>query len=532
MQQQEMWQAQWYREGFFRDETLADLIRATARTHPDSYVALESDVRPGRMTLAEIWTESERAAGAMHRLGIGAGDVVAIQLPNWIEALVLCQAAQLLGAVMLPITAILGSAEVEYIVGDSGAKALFIPELWRGRDYREMIPALAAAPAMKRIVVIGDEAPAPALNWRDFLAGGDTALPPCPARADDVALLIYTSGTTSRPKGVLHTHNSLLCDARNNGLCWGEQVNATYLSPWPFGHIAGLLSFTHVWMHGCNVVCADRWEPEHVARLVEKHRVGATSGVPWFLQSLMDAADATGADISSLKNYGTGATNVDPRLVQRCNERGILCYRQYGSTEHPTVTSGLPEDPLEKRIRTEGRCFPGNRVRILDDDGNDVPAGVDGEIATAGPERFIGYKDAARNADAFTADGWFLTGDIGNLDAEGYLTITDRKKDIIIRGGENISSREVEECLQHHPAVVEAAAVAMADARLGEKVCVFVALRPGHSLALTTVVEHFAQRGMAKQKTPERIVEIEALPRNATGKVLKEVLRQRLKQEG
>src|SRR5690606_17327485 len=157
-------------------------------------------------------------------------------------------------------------------------------------------------------------------------------------------------------------------------------------------------------------------------------------------QSLLDAAAAHDIDISSLRNYGTGATNVPSDLIRRCTELGIFCYRQYGSTEHPTVTSGVPGDPVEKLIYTEGRCIGGNRIRVLDDDGNDVPAGVDGEIATVGAERCIGYRDDKRNAEAFTADGWFLTGDIGHLDAEGYLTITDRKKDIIIRGGENISS--------------------------------------------------------------------------------------------
>jgi non-ribosomal peptide synthetase component E (peptide arylation enzyme) len=220
---------------------------------------------------------------------------------------------------------------------------------------------------------------------------------------------------------------------------------------------------------------------------------------------------------------------VPSDLIRRCTELGIFCYRQYGSTEHPTVTSGVPGDPVEKLIYTEGRCLGGNRIRILDDNGNELPAGVDGEIATAGAERCLGYNSDARNAEAFTQDGWFLTGDIGHLDAEGYLTITDRKKDIIIRGGENISSREVEECLLRHPAVAEAAAVAMPDARLGEKVCVFVVLRAGQTLTLERVVDHFAASGLAKQKTPERIIEIGALPRTATGKVQKEVLRKQLR---
>ncbi len=530
MQNQTEWQSQWYRDGFFRDDTLVDVIKRSARNHPDAYLCLESDVRPGRITAADLLRESERLASALYASGIRADDVVAIQLPNWVEAIALCEACALLGAVMLPITAIFGAAELEYILDNSGAKIVFMPGLWRKRDYRDSVAQLRAKTRLDTIVIIDDSAPAGAITWSEFRERTGGSFPPTAAKADDVVAMIYTSGTTSNPKGVLHTHNTLLSDSRAAIAFWQESITKTYLSPWPFGHIAAQLSYIHFWADGANLVLTDRWEPLEVARIVERHRVAATTGVPYFLQSLMDAADANNIDISSMESYGTGATNVPPDLIRRCTQRGIFCYRQYGSTEHPTVTSGVPGDPVEKLITTDGRCIGGNRIRILDDNGIDLPPGVDGEIATAGPERCIGYNDDKRNAESFTSDGWFLTGDIGNLDEGGYLTITDRKKDIIIRGGENISSREVEECLLRHPAVAEAAAVAMPDAKLGEKVCAFVVLKPAAELTLAQVIEHFAASGLAKQKTPERIIEISALPRTATGKVQKEVLRKQLRQ--
>jgi non-ribosomal peptide synthetase component E (peptide arylation enzyme) len=209
----------------------------------------------------------------------------------------------------------------------------------------------------------------------------------------------------------------------------------------------------------------------------------------------------------------------------------LHAYRIYGLTEHPTVTAGLYSDIASKRVRTDGRGLPGCDVRILNEQGNDVPLGQAGEIATIGPDQFIGYLDPQHEATAFTPDGWFLTGDIGTIDAEGYLTVTDRKKDIIIRGGENISSREVEETLASHAAVADCAAVAMPDASLGERVCAYVVLRPGAHLSFDDVAQHFRARGLARQKTPEALRFIDRLPRNAAGKVEKHVLRARLRGE-
>jgi acyl-CoA synthetase (AMP-forming)/AMP-acid ligase II len=247
---------------------------------------------------------------------------------------------------------------------------------------------------------------------------------------------------------------------------------------------------------------------------------------PFHLTGVLDAADRDARDLSSLTDIVLGATPVPSALIERCAGRGMRPYRSYGSSEMPSVTMGRPDDPLEKRLTTEGRPMPGAEIRFVDDEGNDV---VEGELAVRGPELFLGYADEALNQNAFLPGGWFLTGDIGRFDPDGFLRITDRKKDVIIRGGENIASREVEEVLASHPAIREAAVVAAPDARMGEVVCAFVIAQPGAKVTLESIGAHFAAAGIARQKTPERIVLVEDFPRNSTGKIMKNELRDQVR---
>jgi acyl-CoA synthetase (AMP-forming)/AMP-acid ligase II len=274
-------------------------------------------------------------------------------------------------------------------------------------------------------------------------------------------------------------------------------------------------------------VLLDAWDPSLAARLIEEHRIESTAGTPYFVTSLFAAADAEGRDLSSLTKFMVGAANVPRAVIDLAEERGVAAYRAYGSTEHPTVTSGSPEDPIDARATTDGQVTPGNEVRIVDDDGRDVAPGARGEVVTRGPEHILGYTDPAVDVDAFLPGGWFRTGDIGVLD-DGFLTIVDRKKDIIIRGGENIASKEVEDLLVEHWGIADAAAVAVPDARLGETVGVFVVLVPGASLDLDDVRRYFRAAGVAVQKTPERLEVVDELPRGPGGKVLKVELRERL----
>jgi acyl-CoA synthetase (AMP-forming)/AMP-acid ligase II len=491
-----------------------------------------SDEHPAEATLAEMHAQSLRLASALRALGLGPGDVVAVQVPNWLEGALMFQAAMLLGVVTLPIVHIYGPAEVGFILRQSGARAFVCPARWRQIDYLARLERLdrSSLPALEHVIVIGERAPAGALTWRELLARATPHFEAPRISSDDVCMLVYTSGTTAAPKGVQHSHNTLLAEVR--GLRRARDANArpvTGLSAFPAGHIAGVLGLTRLYLHGNSTVLMDAWDAEQAAELVERHRVVSTSGTPFHLAGLLDAAERTTRNIGSLFGYVVGAASVPPALVERAEKAGVRTLRSYGSSEHPTISAGSPLDPLAKRSTTDGRILPGNEIRIVDDDGRDPPTGSAGEILSRGPELFVGYRDEELDLESFLPGGWFRTGDVGVLDADGFLAITDRKKDIIIRGGENIASKEVEDLLALHPAVQEAAVVAAPDPRYGERVCAFVVVRRGETLDLAGVQQLFVAAGVAKQKTPERLELVSELPRTPSGKVKKFELRSRLR---
>ena len=385
---------------------------------------------------------------------------------------------------------------------------------------------------LPRLVVIGDDVRPGEVPWAAL--ANQRPLEQSPRRtADDDCLVVYTSGTTGDPKGVRHTTTTLLAEVETVAAAseWGlggpEPV--VHLAAFPAGHMAGVSGLLRTMLLGISTVVMDRWDAALAAELIERHRVTATSGAPFFLASLLDAAERDGRDLTSLGSYLVGAGSVPRSLVERADAAGIPVFRSYGATEHPTVTLGRPSDTLAQRAGTDGVPTPGTEVRIVDDAGRDVGPGVDGEVLTRGPERFVGYTDPSLDAEVLLNGGWYRTGDIGRLDTSGRLTITDRLKDLIVRGGENIASKEVEDVLTTHPDVVEVAAVGRPDERYGERVAVFVRLRPGARLDVDDVATHFATAGIARQKTPEHVVAVDELPRTASGKVRKDLLRARLR---
>ena len=516
---------EWYERGFYSRETLPEALAAGCAKHAGRKLVFHAQGRTQSHAVETLYERGRSMAGALRRLGIRAGDVVGIQVPNRVEGYVAFLGAMLAGAVVLPIVHIYGAREVGYLLRESGAKALFVPDRWRRIDYLERLEGLRDVPQLEHRIVIGEDVPAGCIAWDELQASGDFTQPPL--RADDLALILFTSGTTSHPKGVLHSHNSLLAELR--AAFKPEGKPSVVLSPWPAGHIAGVLSILRLYFSGEESVLMDAWDAHAAAQLVERYRVTRSSGTPFHINSLLDAGHADGRDLSSLTDYLVGAAAVPPEVVDRCQRAGILTYRAYGSTEHPTITSGTPEHSVQKRAHTDGVLNPGCRIRIVDDDGIDLPEGEAGEIVSQGPDQFLGYHRAELNDAAFLPGGWFRTGDIGRLDTEGFLTITDRKKDVIIRGGENIASKEVEDYLAAHPAVSEAAAVAAPDERLGERVCAFVILQPDTALTMDDVQAHFAALQVAKQKTPERLEIVAELPRTPSGKVKKFELRERLR---
>ena len=499
-----------------------------AERFPDAELTVSSTVRPGTHRLADIVAAGTRFAAGLRAHGIAPGDIVAVQLPAWSEWMVACVGIAHAGAVMLPVVSIYGPKELGFILRQSKARLLVTPDRWRGADYAAVLAACGVVPDLAHHVVIGDIVPG-AIGWDAMLAHDDEA-PPAPRHPDDLAMLVYTSGTTADPKGVCHSSRTLLAELAAVAAVW-RQIVEIILSPWPPGHVAGACTMMRYLAHGVKLVLMDQWSSGEAAMLIERHRVNACSLTPFHLTGILDGADADDRDLSSLRNCLVGAAPVPPSLIARCATRGLATYRCYGSSEHPTVTMGDPGDPIAKRLTTEGRLMAGSEMRFVDDDGIDVPPGSAGEMATRGPELFLGYLDARLDAAAMLPGGWYRTGDLGRLDDDGYLLITDRKKDIIIRGGENIASSEVEAVLLSHPGVADAAVVAAPDARMGEVVRAYLVLRPGAVLTLQDVQAHFAAAGTARQKTPEQIVVVDDFPRTTTGKVQKHELRARARAE-
>ena len=497
-------------------------------TFPDRRFIVASPDRPAEMTFRQMHERGLQLAGALQALGLRKGDVLAMEMPNWMEACLTYHACAALGVVVTPIIHIYQAKEVEFILRQSRAKVFMVPDNWRGVDYLAMVQEIRPRlPELENVIVVGEKVPDDCLSFDDVAARATPDFPRPDISPDEPHILAYTSGTTSDPKGVVHSHNTLLSELRAIHAASGGGPKDVFLCPNPIGHIAGIYSaLIAPFVLGYKaLVLMDGWDPTWALQLIQDHKITFTGGATFFLATLLNAPDFKDYDTSSLREFGLGGAGVPPTLVEQADAIGWWSMRAYGCTEHPSITMGTKDDPLEKRAHTDGRPMLDVDVRLIDDDGNDVAPGDEGEVISRGPDQFLGYMDPAMDADAFTDDGWFRTGDIGRFDADGYLANTDRKKDIIIRGGENISAREVEEILAEHPKVQEAAVTPISDERYGERVCAFVITRDAQGLTLEEVLEHFKARGVAKQKTPERLEIVDAFPRTLSGKVQKYVLR-------
>jgi acyl-CoA synthetase (AMP-forming)/AMP-acid ligase II len=529
--------AQWRAAGLYGDYTYGDAFRDGVKLHGHLRLVFHSKVRPATTTVRETYEATERLASAFHGLGLKRGDRIAVMLPTWHDATLAYVAALKLGVAVIPIVAIYGAREIAFIMRQTRAKALMIPDSWRGHDYLERVTGAGDLPDLEHLIVVGARRPH-TVAWDDLLAHLGVDYPHDAIAGDDVSCIIYTSGTTSDPKGVKHTHNTQLCDvnAARAGLLATPSAAAAAppegpaLSVFPAGHVASFLAMLRPFLQGGEAVFMDQWIPEDAVQLIEHYKVASSVGTPIFLSSLMKAAEETGGDISTLKRFGLGASAITPENVRWTDQLGFPSGRVYGMTEHPVVSNAAGES-FEKRAYTDGKITAFNEVRILDDNDRDALVGEVGEVCTRGPRLFMGYVDRELDRTAFLPGGWYRSGDIGRMDEEGFLTITDRKKDIIIRGGENISSKEVEDILSSLPGVVESAVTAMPDPEMGERVCAFIVPRSDAVLTLEDVRAHFAKLGITRQKTPERVIIVEDLPRTSSGKVKKVELRERLRAE-
>jgi acyl-CoA synthetase (AMP-forming)/AMP-acid ligase II len=507
--------------------TLLDLVDQAAAEDPDVEIVFASQSDPGRIRLSELSRRYRAVAGAFRAASIGHGDVVAVQLPNRVEAIEAYLGAAAVGAVIVPIVHIYGPHETNWILEASGAKLYCCPERWTSIDFAERVAAMPAT-AKLRVVTVGEHPVGRGSTWGEFLAASTGPVAPCVASADDRLLVLYTSGTTADPKGVVHTHRSLLAELANMPQAPAGRRDWISLMPWPAGHIAGLCAILSALVTRATVVLIDRWDIDAACRLIEEHRPLFFCGAPFHVAQVLDRAEAGAVDSSSVRYAMTGGAGVPPSLVERADALGWRLVRSYGSSEHPTVTAGRFQDPLVVRANTDGPALAGSEIRIVDPTGSDVAAGHDGEILVRGPEQFVGYTDAELNASAFV-DGWFRTGDVGRLDSQGRLTITDRLSDIIIRGGENLSSLDIESLVLRHPSVQDSAALGVPDDRYGERVGVAIILATGAApVDIAEMRRHFESLGAARQKTPEYIAFVDEFPRTPAGKVKKQVLREQI----
>lgn len=515
----------WRADGYHADHTLAEAIRIGAAEHPSSNLLFVTSGVQRSVTLPQLLEQGERLASGLINLGIRPGDKVAIQAPASIESTIALQALWLLGAVAVPIVPNSGPNELSFVLRDSQARAFFLPQQWRGVGYLEQLHALTDIPNLEHVVTLDPPAPVGHHTLYDLLDYQQPLRQSVYSNPNSLCCLLYTSGTSGNPKGVQHTHNTLLSGRLPNKT--SRPNPARNLVTFPSGHIASILTLLRPLLHGGYTVIMDWWSPSAATELIQDHQLTATSGTPFFLKTLLDEADSSERDISSLRYFPVGAAPVSRNLMERAEAAGILAWRTYGSTEHPAITSCTPDDPLHKRHTTDGRATQGNEVRLVDQDGSDVRPGTEGEIVSRGPTQFIGYLNPHLNQQAFLPGAWFRTGDVGRFDEDGYLSVVGRKKDIIIRGGENISSAEVEDLLNTHPSVLEAAVCPAPDPAFGERVCAFIVLRPQEHLTLTSIAEHFLAMNVPRHKIPQHLEILEELPRTAAGKVKKAELQSR-----
>jgi cyclohexanecarboxylate-CoA ligase len=454
---------------------------------------------------------------------------VSFQLPNWIEWVVVHYAATRIGAISNPLIPIYREREVGFMVGLARSKVIVVPREFRGFDHVTMVEKLRPDwPALEHVLVVGEP------SWDDFAATAWesrrdpaelTALRPDP---NDVTLLIFTSGTTGEPKGVMHTHNTVV--AANDPLPGrlGITADSVIHMASTLAHLTGFLYGARLPVqNGASGILQDVWDAARFVELVAEHGITYTSAATPFLHDLVTAPNLGEHDVSTLQRFCCMGAPIPRALVREARAKlpRLVVVGGWGQSEDALVTLGIPGDPDEKVIDTDGCPWPGMQIRVVDDTGAELPPGADGRLQVTGPFLFVGYAERLDASRACLDGNWFDTGDLANIDADGYLRISGRTKDVIIRGGENIPVAYVENVLYEHPDVAGVAVVGMPDPRLQERACACVVLNPGAELTFPQMQEFLAGKGVAKQYWPERLEVLAELPRTASGKIQKFRLR-------
>ncbi|EJH5050350.1 medium-chain fatty-acid--CoA ligase [Escherichia coli O145:H28] len=520
--------AAYRQQGLWGDASLADYWQQTARAMPDKIAVVDN--HGASYTYSALDHAASCLANWMLAKGIESGDRIAFQLPGWCEFTVIYLACLKIGAVSVPLLPSWREAELVWVLNKCQAKMFFAPTLFKQtRPVDLILPLQNQLPQLQQIVGVDKLAPATSsLSLSQIIADNTPLTTAITPHGDELAAVLFTSGTEGLPKGVVLTHNNILASER----AYCARLNLTwqdvFMMPAPLGHATGFLhGVTAPLLIGARSVLLDIFTPDACLALLEQQRCTCMLGATPFVYDLLNLVEKQPADLSALRFFLCGGTTIPKKVARECQQRGIKLLSVYGSTESSPHAVVNLDDPLSRFMHTDGYAAAGVEIKVVDDARKTLPPGCEGEEASRGPNVFMGYFDEPElTARALDEEGWYYSGDLCRMDEAGYIKITGRKKDIIVRGGENISSREVEDILLQHPKIHDACVVAMPDERLGERSCAYVVLKaPHHSLSLEEVVAFFSRKRVAKYKYPEHIVVIEKLPRTASGKIQKFLLR-------
>lgn len=530
--------AEWART-HWPQRMLTDYLDDAVNRHPDKAAIVDYNSMSGKattLTYRQLQHIVDRMAAGLATMGVKKGTIVACQLPNWWQFVALYLACARLGANINPLMPIFRQRELRYMLGFAEAEVMVVPQFFRGCDYPAMIAEIRAdLPRLAHLLVIGgsgeDSFERRLLDrrWEDEvdLAALFARHAPSP---NDVTQLLYTSGTTGEPKGVMHTSNTLLSILTKYEERLGLSDDDIIFMASPMGHQAGFMyGLMMSPMLGAKLVLQDIWNADQAALLIQDEAVTYTMGSTPFLADLTDSPVVDHTDMSSLRTFVSSGAPIPSTLVQRATRRlGARIISAWGMSENGSVTTTVPGDPDDRIFGTDGVALPGIEVRVVDSNGNAVDTGVSGRLQCRGISMFVGYFRRPELNQA-TPDGWFDTGDLARMDADGYIRITGRVKDIIIRGGENIPVVEIENLLYRHPAIRQVAIVGVPDPRLGERACAFVVLREGEHLDFAEMVAYLERQQLARQYFPEYVKVLPQMPMTVSGKIQKFQLREMAK---
>lgn len=507
-----------------RAPTLAALIHARAQATPD--MPMLFDERDRTLSFAAYAAAVEDLAAVLTARGVQPGDVVAWQLPTRIETVVLMGALARLGVTQVPILPIHRERELRFILGQTGARHLLVPGTWRGFDYSAL--AARVHVDLPTFAVIECD-PAPVAGPHD---ASSVLLPTPPSSGEEVRWIFYSSGTTADPKGAQHVDRAAMASGRAMALAQRFRPDDRYGVAFPFTHIGGLTNLSAVLAVGFALILLEAFEPAVAVDVFSRHGATIVGGGPAFYRAYLEEQRRRPAAsiLPKLRFMVGGGAPMPPAMHHEVRSLigGAGCAHGYGMTETCSIVAlNDPEDSDEHLSHTVGRVVPGMEMRVVTRDGSEAAPGEEGELRLRGELLMVGYLDARRNVEAFDDAGWFRTGDVGSVDADGYVRVTGRMKDVIIRKGENISATEVEDLLYAHPSIADVAVIGLPDDERGEMVCaVVVPATDSDTTALTVagLARHLEGLGVMRQKFPERVEVVEALPRNTAGKTLKHEL--------